>query len=76
MSSRVTNENRSFHGSNVYLTSLEKDSLLRAIDQYNVAVEGAEEGGSFREFFEKYDQEPLQSAYLKLIGKHKTESEG
>ena len=72
MSSRVTNENRSFHGSNVYLTSLEKDALLRAIDQYIVNVEGADKGDSFRKFFEKYDQEPLDSAYRKLIDKHKT----
>lgn len=76
MSSRVTNENRSFHGSNVYLTSLEKYSLLRAIDQYIVNVEGTDEDDSFRKFFEKYDQEPLHSAYQKLIGKHKAESEG
>lgn len=62
---RVINENKSFHGSNVYLTDVEKEALKRAINQYYVAVEGAEDK-SFIEFFKKYDQEALASAYDKI----------
>ena len=69
MSERVTNESRSFHGSNVYLTSVEKDSLIRAIDQYFQSVSGSEIDGKFRKFFEKYDEANLHNIQLKLIGK-------
>ena len=69
MGSRVINENRSFRGSNVYLTTTEKDALSRAISEYIGNVEAADEDSDYRKFFDKYDQEPLQSAYQKLIGK-------
>lgn len=62
---RVSSENKSFHGSNVYLTGGEKEALKRAIDQYYVALEGAKDK-RFIEFFKKYDQEALASAYDKL----------
>ena len=68
---RVINENKSFRGSNVYLTGVEKEALKRAIDQYYVAVEGAEDK-RFIDFFKKYDQEALASAYGKIAAeKHK-----
>ena len=62
---RVISESKSFHGSNVYLTGGEKEALKRAIHQYYTNVEGAEDK-RFIEFFKKYDQEALASAYDKL----------
>ena len=68
MGNRVTNEGRSFHGSNVYLTSMEKEALLRAIDQYTSAVEYASDR-NFIEFFQKYDEFNLMNAEKKLRNK-------
>ena len=62
---RVISESKSFRGSNVYLTGIEKEALKRAIDQYYTNVEGTEDK-RFIEFFKKYDQEALTSAYDKL----------
>jgi hypothetical protein len=63
--SRITNESRSIRGSSVYLTVTEKESLKRAIKEYIESVEGAEDKG-YIEFFEKYDETPLHTAYKKL----------
>ena len=71
MSSRVANENKSFKGSNVYLTSAEKEALKRAIDQYQDVVTSADRNSPLIQFFHKYDEEPLSSAYDKLIGNYK-----
>ena len=65
MANRVSNENRSFRGSNVYLTTSEKEALKRAIDQYHTNITSAEDK-SFIDFYKKYDQEALASAYKKL----------
>lgn len=64
---RVTSENKSFKGSSIYLTTSEKEALKRAIDQYNIAVSGADKDNPFVAFYNKYDAEPLRSASKKLI---------
>lgn len=63
--SRITNESRSFRGSNVYLTVAEKESLKRATYEYIDKVEGAE-NKEYIEFFKKYDEIPLHTAYKKI----------
>lgn len=63
--SRITNESRSIRGSSVYLTVTEKESLKRAIDEYIGNIESADDKG-YIEFFKKYDETPLHTAYKKL----------
>ena len=65
MSNRATNESRSFHGSNVYLTSTEKEALIRAIDQYQNDVMYASDS-AFIDFYQKYDEYALANAVKKL----------
>lgn len=65
MSNRVKNESKSFHGSTVYLTTSEKEALIRAIDQYTSAVTYATDR-EFIDFFQKYDEQALISAENKL----------
>lgn len=67
MSSRITSEARTFRGSSVYLTVAEKESLKRAIQDYIENVEGAD--GEYAKFYEKYDNIPLHTAYVKLCRK-------
>ncbi|WP_042258464.1 hypothetical protein [Butyrivibrio proteoclasticus] len=67
MSRKVNNENKSFRGSIVYLTSMEKEALKRAINQYLEDVGGADKNSPFAQFFHEYDEGPLSSAYNKLI---------
>ena len=71
MSNRIINENKSFSGSNVYLTNMEKEALKRAIDQYIESVNGCDINSPFAKFFREYDEKPLSSAFDKLTGKHK-----
>ena len=51
-------------GTNVYLTPAEKEAIGRAIQEYIEKVEVAE--GSYVEFFEKYDEKPLESVRKKI----------
>ena len=71
MMNKTITENRAFKGSNVYLTSAEKEALKRAISQYLDDIETSDESSSFVQFFREYDEKPLSSAYDKLIGKYK-----
>lgn len=68
---KTNSENRSFKGSNIFLTAEEKEALKRAINQYLEDVAGADKDSPFAQFFHEYDEKPLSSAYDKLIGNYK-----